>query len=127
MKFILMLGIAFFFAALLPTQAQMACPQMQTFETSAGPVKITPIVHASTLIEAGGKVIYVDPAKTPNFPADFSGLPPADLILISDIHADHMDAATDSSLSKAGTVIIAPPAVAATMPTVKTIANGETT
>ena len=35
----------------------------QTFSTSAGPVKITPLYHASTLIEAGGKVIYLDPAK----------------------------------------------------------------
>ena len=30
------------------------------FETSAGPVKITPIQHASLMIEAGGKVIQVD-------------------------------------------------------------------
>ena len=35
----------------------------QTFPTSAGPVKITPLYHASTLIEAGGKTIYLDPAK----------------------------------------------------------------
>src|SRR5207249_2948354 len=33
------------------------------FLTSAGPVKITPLNHASTLIEAGGKTIYLDPAK----------------------------------------------------------------
>jgi hypothetical protein len=26
----------------------------QTFETSAGPVKVTPLYHASMLIEAGG-------------------------------------------------------------------------
>ena len=99
--------------------------QTQTFDTSAGPVKITPIYHASTLIEAGGKVIYVDPAK----PSDFTGLPPADLILISDIHGDHMDADAVKTLSKAGTQIIAPPSVAeakAVTPT-KTLANGETT
>ena len=57
------------------------------FLTSAGPVKITPLNHASTLIEAGGKTIYLDPAK----PVKFSGLPKADLILITDIHGkDHM-------------------------------------
>ena len=59
----------------------------QVFSTSAGPVKITPLHHASTLIEAGGKTIYLDPAK----PVKFSGLPKADLILITDIHPDHMD------------------------------------
>ncbi len=34
--------------------AQMARP-VQTFDTSAGPVKITPVYHASLEIEAGGK------------------------------------------------------------------------
>ena len=60
--------------------------ETQVFPTSAGPVKITPLYHASTLIEAGGKVIYLDPAK----PAKLVGLPKADLILITDIHGDHM-------------------------------------
>ena len=35
--------------------------QTQVFPTAAGPVSITPLNHASTLIEAGGKVIYIDP------------------------------------------------------------------
>jgi len=43
----------------------------QTFATSAGPVLITPLNHASTRIEAGGKVIYWDPVK----PVDFSKAP----------------------------------------------------
>ena len=94
----------------------------QTFDTSAGPVKITPIYHASTLIEAGGKVIYVDPAK----PADVSGLPPADLILISDIHQDHMDTNLIAAVSKSGTEIIAPAAVAKTVTQASVISNGET-
>lgn len=67
------------------------------------------------LIEAGGKAIYVDPAK----PGNFAGLPPADLILITDIHGDHMDPATVLSLSKAGTQIYAPAAV------VKTVSSAE--
>jgi L-ascorbate metabolism protein UlaG (beta-lactamase superfamily) len=102
--------------------AQTARPS-QTFETSAGPVKITPIFHASTLIEAGGKAIYVDPAK----PSDFSGLPAADLILISDIHGDHMDPGAIATLSKSDTQIIAPAAVVKTVTTAKTLSNGETT
>jgi L-ascorbate metabolism protein UlaG (beta-lactamase superfamily) len=94
----------------------------QTFTTSAGDVKITPLFHASTLIEAGGKIIYLDPAK----PAKFAGLPKADLILITDIHGDHMDPASIAEISKAGTEIMAPPAVVATVTTAKSIANGET-
>jgi len=96
--------------------------QVQTFATSAGPVKITPILHASFLMEAGGKVIYVDPAK----PAKFDGLPKADLILLTDIHGDHMDAASIASVSKPGTVIWAPEAVSKTITAASTIANGDT-
>ena len=72
--------------------------QTQVFPTSAGPVSITPLNHASTLIEAGGKIIYLDPAK----PANFSGHPKADLILITDIHGDHMDPDSIKDISKAG-------------------------
>jgi L-ascorbate metabolism protein UlaG (beta-lactamase superfamily) len=94
----------------------------QTFPTSAGEVKITPLNHASTLIEAGGKTIYLDPAK----PVKFGGLPKADLILITDIHGDHMDPGSIAGITKAGTDIFAPPAVVATVTTAKPIANGET-
>jgi len=96
--------------------------QVQTFQTSAGPVKITPIFHASLLIEAAGKFIYVDPAK----PGNFTGLPPADLILITDIHGDHMDPSTISTISKPGTEIMAPPAVVKTVTSASPISNGET-
>jgi L-ascorbate metabolism protein UlaG (beta-lactamase superfamily) len=93
----------------------------QVFPTSAGPVKITPLYHASTLIEAGGKVIYLDPAK----PANFAGQPKADLVLITDIHGDHMDPASLTAVSKPGTEILAAPAVVSTVTTAKPIANGE--
>src|SRR5207302_6417203 len=99
-----------------------AAAQPQVFDTSAGPVKITPLNHASTLIEAGGKVIYLDPAK----PVKFSGLPKADLILITDIHGDHMDPESVKEISKAGTEVISSPAVAQTVTAAKPIANGET-
>lgn len=96
--------------------------ETQTFSTSAGPVKITPIYHASTLIEAGGKTIYLDPAK----PAKLTGLPKADLILITHIHGDHMDPDSIKAISKTDTEILAPAAVVATVTTAKPIANGET-
>lgn len=96
--------------------------QTQSFETAAGAVKITPIFHASLLIEAGGKNIYIDPAK----PSNFSGLPPADLILITDIHGDHMDPNSISQISKSGTEIMAPPAVVKTVTSAQPISNGET-
>ncbi len=110
-------GMAFFAVS---AQAQMGRP-VQTFNSSAGPIKITQVFHASLVIEAGGKVIVVDPAK----PAVFTGLPQADLILITDIHGDHMDADLVKTVSKAGTEIIAPPAVVKTITAASPISNGE--
>src|ERR1700745_614665 len=99
----------------------LAADQTQTFPTSAGPVKITPLNHASTLIEAGGKTIYLDPAK----PVKFAGLPKADLILITDIHGDHMDPDSIKEISKSDTAMYAAPAVVESVPQAQRIANGE--
>jgi len=93
-----------------------------SFETSAGTVNLTPLYHASMLLEAGGKNIYVDPAE----PVKFSGLPKADLILITDIHGDHMDPDSIAAISKPGTQIFAPPAVVKTVTSATAISNGET-
>ncbi len=93
------------------------------FSTAAGDLKVTPIVHASMMIEAGGKVIYADPWSR----ADYTGLPKADIILITDIHGDHMDPAQIAALRQAETVIVAPAAVAKTVTGATVIANGEST
>ena len=114
-------------AALLLTAAlafpTCALAQVQSFSTSAGKVAITPIYHATAKITAGGSTIYIDPAK----PAKVEGGAKADLILITDIHGDHMDAADVTALSKDGTTVIAPAAVAKTITQAKPLANGEST
>jgi L-ascorbate metabolism protein UlaG (beta-lactamase superfamily) len=118
MKLIATLSFCLF--ALSPLAHSAAQPQV--FSTAAGPVTITPLNHASTLIEAGEKIIYLDPAK----PVKFSEHPKADLILITDIHGDHMDPDSVKDASKTGTEILAPPAAVQTVTTAKPIANGET-
>jgi len=95
---------------------------VQEFSTSKGVVKITPIQHASLMIEGGGKVIHVDPTS----PGNYEGLPAADLILITDIHGDHMDPKAIAKVTKEGTMILAPEAVAKTVKTATVISNGET-
>ena len=102
--------------------AQAARP-VEEFKTSAGAVKITIIRHASMLIEAGGKAIHVDPWSQGNF----DGLPKADLILITDIHQDHLDQKAIDQVKKDGTEFIAPAAVAKTVTQAKVLANGEST
>ncbi|MGH9572774.1 MAG: MBL fold metallo-hydrolase [Candidatus Acidiferrales bacterium] len=103
-------------------QQQGVPPAPIKLETNGGVVTITPIYHASALIQADGKNIYIDPAK----PGDFSGRPKADLILITDIHGDHLDPAAIATLSKDGTEVMAPPAVVQTVKQAAPISNGET-
>lgn len=106
--------------ALLIPLACFAARPSDTFETSAGPVKMTPLQHASFMIEAGGKVIQVDPV------GDFyQSLPKADLILITDIHGDHMSPPAIAQAKKSGTVIIAPAAVAKTVTDAEVLNNGQ--
>jgi L-ascorbate metabolism protein UlaG (beta-lactamase superfamily) len=93
----------------------------QTFDTSAGPVKITPIYHAAVLIEAGGKTILIDLAP----PAPTANLQPADLMLITDIHGDHMNKDMADKFTKPGGTIIAPAEVAKTITNAKVLANGQ--
>jgi len=119
---ILLCVLSFAFVLSIYKAPALAAAEPQVFDTSAGPVKITPLNHASTLIEAAEKVIYLDPAK----PVKFSGLPKADLILITDIHGDHMDPDSIKEITKPGTEIISSPAVAQTVTAAKPIANGET-
>jgi L-ascorbate metabolism protein UlaG (beta-lactamase superfamily) len=92
----------------------------QVFETAAGTVKITPIAHAAVRIDAAGKILYLDPAP----PAKVTGLPPGDLILITDIHPDHLNADNLKALSKTTTEIWGPPAVAKAYPRAKAIGIG---
>lgn len=92
------------------------------FLTASGPVKVTPVRHASLMIEAGGQTVAVDPWSQGNF----DGLPQADLILVTDIHQDHLDPAAIARLRKSGTVLIAPAAAASEVPDAQVMKNGET-
>src|ERR1700694_1376060 len=100
--------------------AALAAPP-QEFSTSAGTLKLTPIQHASLVIQAGGKVLYIDPAQ-----GSFDGLPQADYILITDIHGDHMDPEIVNKLKKSGTEIVAPQAVSEKVTGTSVIAYGQT-
>ena len=123
MRAFLIFSCAIVLVLVAPNSTAYAALGTQMFPTSGAMVKITPLNHASTLIQTGDKAIYLDPAK----PARLTGMPKADLILITDIHGDHMDPDAIKELSKADTVIISPAAVAQTVTAAKTLANGETT
>ena len=92
--------------------------------TGSGDLIVHPIEHATLVLAHGGKTVYVDPVGGA---AKFEGLPPPDLILITDIHGDHADPKTVAAVKK-GAAIVAPPAVAEklTGEKVNTLKNGET-
>jgi len=85
--------------------------QVDVLHTSAGDLKVRPLYHGSVMLEFGGKEIYVDPWSQ----ADFTGLPPADMIVITHTHADHLDRGMVDKLHKPGTLLVGPPAVIDTL------------
>lgn len=74
---------------------------------------VTPVEHATAVIEWGETTIYIDPVGGP---ASFAGQPQPDLILITDVHGDHLNVETLQGLNTDETVIIAPEAVASELP-----------
>jgi L-ascorbate metabolism protein UlaG (beta-lactamase superfamily) len=92
-----------------------------TLSTSAGDVTLAPVGHATLWLEIQGKTWWVDPWSQ----LDLSNAPKADVILITDIHGDHMDLQAIEKVKKASTVIVAPAAVAKTVTSATTLANGD--
>ena len=90
---------------------------------TVGDVEIVPITHGSLILKWQGKVIHVDPWSRGNY----KGQPAADLILVTDIHGDHMDPAQIAKVSKADAVIVAPAAVQKTVRQARILNNGEQT
>ena len=88
-------------------QAQM--PSTTSVAAAGGAITITALGHASVQIEQGGKVVIVDPVGGM---ADLSKAKPADLILVTDIHPDHLDPAAVAKLRKPGAPVVVPQAVA---------------
>ena len=96
--------------------------------TSSGDLVLKPIDHATFVMGWNGQAIYVDPVGGGD---RFAGLPAPDLILVTDIHGDHMNAETLAAIVTPGTTIVAPAAVADQLPAslmgqTIALANGET-
>lgn len=96
--------------------------------TEQGDLIVHPIDHATFVMGWGGRTIYIDPVGGGD---RFDGLPRPDLVLITDIHGDHLDADTLQAIVGDATGIVAPAAVAGELPEglkskVTVLANGET-
>lgn len=74
---------------------------------------IHPVNHASLVLGWNGRTIYVDPGDSAS---RFTGLPRADLILLTHEHGDHYLVATVDAVRGSNVVILATSAVYAAMP-----------
>lgn len=81
--------------------------QTSTEKESKMPFELTPIQHATFVMQWGDEVVYVDPVGGLQA---FEGLPAPSLVLITDIHGDHFNVKTLSQLDQAYD-IVAPKAV----------------
>ena len=98
---ILLLG--FSFSLFTSTQAA------EEFATGKGKVIITPINHATLVIEWGGKTIYVDPVGMADWYKTFSK---PDLVLLTHVHGDHFRESVLKAVVGPKTQLVTPPALA---------------
>ena len=82
-------------------------------ETTTRPVTVTPIAHATMVLDWTGTVMYVDPVGGAEA---FAGQPAPDVILLTDSDRDHLSVDTLSAIATEATVIIAPQAVIDELP-----------
>lgn len=106
---------------LLVAGNSMLAAESDTIPVAGGEIRITPILHGSVQVEFGEMAIYVDPWSR----GDYSGAPKADLILVTDVHGDHLDAEAIGSLSQEGTELVVSAAVADELGSGTVLANGE--
>jgi L-ascorbate metabolism protein UlaG (beta-lactamase superfamily) len=81
--------------------------------TADGDLIVHPINHATLALGWKDLTIYVDPIGGVG---RFAKLPPAGLVLVTDLHGDHLNADTLKAVVPAGTKLVAPPAVVAQLP-----------
>src|SRR5215471_11689109 len=100
--------VTFLFAfAITKANAQLTGPD--AIATSAGNVIVQPIFHAALVLEWNSKYIYIDPF---NGADAYKSLKRPDLVLITDIHGDHMDIKTLQALDLTNAKLVVPKAVA---------------
>lgn len=87
----------------LPTRVA-AAPQTASFPAEDGDILITPFAGASVQVEYSGVVIHVDPWGG----GDYSEAKAADIILVTDTPADHLDPEMIARLRTPSTLVIVP-------------------
>ncbi|MBM1107408.1 MBL fold metallo-hydrolase [Aurantibacter crassamenti] len=90
-----------------------APPPPPESDNSESEIKIIPIEHATVVLEWNNYTLYIDPVGGA---AAFEGQKQPDLIIITDIHGDHLSVETLQALNTSKAKIIVPQAVADKIP-----------
>jgi L-ascorbate metabolism protein UlaG (beta-lactamase superfamily) len=96
---------------MLSVQAQRISADHENLKD--GELTIQPIMHATMVLSYKNKNIYIDPTGGADA---FKGLGAPDVIIITDIHGDHMDPKTIEAINTTQAVIVVPQAVADKLP-----------
>lgn len=105
--------ISLFILPLLPFMATAQLDTPDVIDTPEGQIVIQPILHSTMVLTWDLKTIYVDPYGGADL---FKDILPPDMILITDIHGDHMNLETLNALETSGAVLVVPPAVKELLP-----------
>ena len=84
-------------------------PAADIIKSPEGDITIQPITHGTLVLQWNNKTIYVDPYGGAEA---FKGIAAPDIILITDIHGDHLNMKTIKGIDTKKTTFIVPPAVA---------------
>jgi L-ascorbate metabolism protein UlaG (beta-lactamase superfamily) len=93
------------------------------FHAAGGDLALTFITHGTLMLEWGTIVVHIDP--TTGDGTDYAKLPPADLILVTHEHGDHLDPAAIHTLRRPDTGILYSPKCAALVPGGTILKNGD--
>ena len=102
----------------------LMCGSAMAQEKIGENIMFTPIEHATLVIQAGEKTIYVDPVGDAK---RLEAFPKPDIILITHIHHDHLSPSLVAAVKKEETVVIGPKSVTDQLGYGQTLKNGEST
>jgi L-ascorbate metabolism protein UlaG (beta-lactamase superfamily) len=86
-----------------------ASAQQDIIPTNEGDLTMTPVLHATTVLEWNGNTIYMDPYGGAD---GFDNFKNADIICITHAHGDHFNPETLKGLDLSSTTVIVPQSVA---------------
>ena len=91
-------------------------------------VTVVPITHATAVLRYKDATVYTDPTGAASL---FAGQPAADIVLVTDIHGDHLSTTTLAAVVGTTTSLIVPQAVKDLLPAAlaaraRVLKNGET-